>query len=57
MKSKPCICLATGKTYPSTKEAQRQTGIKHIDEVCSHKRLSAGGMAWEYITLHTLVHN
>lgn len=50
MKAKKCICLATGKIYNSTRDAERQTGLKNISEICSHRRLSAGGMGWEYIS-------
>lgn len=35
--------------YPSTMEAERQTGIsKHIPDVCNGKRKTAGGFIWRY---------
>lgn len=36
--------------YPSTAEAERQTGIAHqsISSCCNGKRKSAGGFVWEY---------
>ena len=46
---KPVHCIDTGETYESASEAERQTGIRHIDEVCSGKRQSAGGFWWEYV--------
>lgn len=46
---KPVHCIDTGETYESASEAERQTGIQHIDEVCSGKRQSAGGFWWEYV--------
>lgn len=48
-RSKPVHCIDTGKIYESASEAERQTGIQHISEVCSGKRQSAGGFWWEYI--------
>lgn len=42
-------CIDTGEIYESASEARRLTGIKHIDEVCSGARQSAGGMWWRYI--------
>ena len=47
--SKPVHCIDTDETYESAIEAERQTGIQHISEVCSGKRESAGGMWWEYL--------
>lgn len=34
--------------YPSTQEAARQTGAKHICCVCNGKRKSAAGYIWRY---------
>ena len=36
--------------YPSTKEAERQTGCNssHICQCCKGKRKSAGGFIWKY---------
>ena len=42
-------CIDLDIIYASASEATRQTGIKHIDEVCSGKRKSAGGMWWEWV--------
>ena len=38
------------KTYPSTMEAERQTGIKHssISYCCRGKQKTAGGFIWKY---------
>lgn len=50
--SKPIIQKSkTGETiaeFISINEAMRQTKIRHIHEVCSGKRKSAGGYTWEY---------
>lgn len=37
-------------TYPSTMEAERQTGIQHsnISSVCRNKHKTAGGYLWKY---------
>ena len=37
-------------TYPSTGEAERQTGIRHgnISKCCNGKTPTAGGYVWEY---------
>ena len=37
-------------TYPSTMEAERQTGVNHrnISQCCNGKRNSAGGYIWRY---------
>lgn len=54
--SKPVIQLTKDgkfvKEYPSAKEAGRQTGIRHIGEVCNHNgpMKSAGGYLWEWKT-------
>lgn len=39
------------KTYPSTHEAERQTGISnsHISNCCKGKRKTAGGYCWRYV--------
>ena len=46
---KPVHCIDLDIIYESASEATRQTGIKHIDEVCAGKRESAGGMWWEWV--------
>lgn len=52
-KVKPRILQKTlqGKaiaSYPTLAEAQRQTGIGHIRDVCIGNRQTAGGYRWEY---------
>lgn len=49
--SKPVKCLETGKIYPSTIEAQRETGIRNgnISHCCLGNRKTAGGYHWRYI--------
>ncbi len=47
-KSKSVKCVKTGKIYKSITDAQEQTGICHIGEVCLEKRKTAGGYHWEY---------
>lgn len=50
---KQVICIETEIVYPSTREAERQTGIDNsqISAVCNHKKnyKTAGGYHWEYI--------
>lgn len=48
--SKKVKCVETNITYPSAKEAERQTGIFNtsIIQVCKGKRQTAGGYHWEY---------
>ena len=48
--SKPVTCLETGETYPSAKEAMRQTGINaaNIGTSCKTGR-KAGGYHWNYL--------
>ena len=42
-------------TYPSTREAERQTGIacEQISRVCKGKNHHAGGFLWKYSTDNT----
>lgn len=51
--TKQVVCIETGIVYPSTREAERQTGIDNsqISAVCKHKKnyKTAGGYHWEYI--------
>jgi hypothetical protein len=35
-------------TYPSTMEAERQTGANHIPDVCNGRRGKSGGYVWKY---------
>ena len=51
-KSKPVICIETGKVYFGIKEAERQTGIssKLISRVCLGKRKKAGNYHWKYVS-------
>lgn len=49
--SKPVMCKETGITYPSTGEAQRQTGIhkSNIAKCANGKVISAGGFHWGFV--------
>ena len=51
--TKPVRCIELRKTYPSTREAERQTGIdcSQISAVCNHKKnyKTAGGYHWRYV--------
>lgn len=51
--TKAVRCIELKKTYPSTREAERQTGINcsQISAVCNHKKnyKTAGGYHWRYI--------
>lgn len=46
--STPIICLETAVVYPSTKEAERQTGVYHsnISNCINGKLKTAGGYHW-----------
>ena len=50
-RSKQVKCVETGIIYSSTREAEKQTGIKHnnISQVCNGKRKTAGKLHWIYI--------
>ena len=45
---KPVLCIETNTTYPSAKEAERQTGIKacRINSACN---TTAGGYHWKLV--------
>lgn len=49
-KSRKVICVETNIIYPSSMEAQRQTGISqsNIISCCKGKYKSAGGYHWKY---------
>lgn len=51
-KSKPVVCIETGKVYQSAAQAQRKTGIcsRTIGYVANHDKRykTAGGYHWEY---------
>lgn len=54
MKNRPkkgVVCVDTGIVYPSTREAERQTGADHgdISKCCKGKKRIAGGYAWQYV--------
>ncbi len=51
-KSKPVICIETGKVYYGVREAERQTGIsyKSISRVCLGKRKKTGNYHWKYVS-------
>lgn len=48
---KRVLCVETGEVFPSTHEAERQTGINtgHISKVCSGKRETTGGFHWKFV--------
>lgn len=50
MKSKPVLCVETGKIYPSLHQAARQTGahFKNISACCRGKINTSGGYHWKY---------
>lgn len=47
---KSVVCIDTGVTYASTREAERQTGAYHgdISKCCNGKLSKAGGYRWKY---------
>ena len=51
--TKAVRCIELRKTYPSTREAERQIGIdcSQISAVCNHKKnyKTAGGYHWRYV--------
>ena len=49
--STPVLCVETGKVYPSSMEASRQTGIKQpsISFCINGKRKTAGGYHWRKV--------
>ena len=47
--SKKVKCVETGTVYGGIAEAGRQTGIKHISNVCCGARKTAGGYHWQYV--------
>ena len=49
--SKPVKCLETGIIYPSTREAERCTGIFNasISHCCNGERQTASGLHWEFV--------
>lgn len=50
-KGKQVQCIETNIIYPSTREAERLTGINHcnISQVCTGKRKTAGKFHWRYV--------
>ena len=52
-KDRPVMCVDTGETFISTRDAWRKTGIccSHISECARGKRKTAGGMRWQYASL------
>ena len=48
---KPVLCIELNKPFPSSLEAERQTGIPNtlIGLVCRGIRKTAGGYHWQYI--------
>jgi hypothetical protein len=47
--SKKVLCIETKTVYGGIAEAERQTGIKHISNVCCGSRQTAGGYHWQYL--------
>ena len=51
--TKSVQCIETGKIYPSTREAERQTGIRNTNiSACCRKEYgykTAGGFHWKYV--------
>lgn len=50
-KSKPVLCIETGKVFESTWDAQRKTGIcrSNISHACNGKYKTAGGFHWKFV--------
>lgn len=48
--SKKVLCVETGKEFPSSMEAERQTGAHHsnITKCCQGKHKTAKGFHWRY---------
>jgi group I intron endonuclease len=48
---KETVCIETGQTYRSAREAARQTGLRpaSISECCRRIRKSTGGLHWAYV--------
>lgn len=48
--SKSIVCVETGVIYPSTREAERVTGIDHsaISKCCKGTRQTCGGYHWRF---------
>lgn len=44
--SNPVMCLETGIIYISANAAEKETRIRHISNVCSGSRKTAGGFHW-----------
>ena len=44
-------CITTGKIYNSVKDAAKDLGLHHSNIVacCNGRRLSCGGLRWEYV--------
>lgn len=47
----PVLCVETGVVYPSTREAERQTGVcqSHISKSLNGKLKTAGGFHWRKV--------
>lgn len=48
-KRKPVKCIETNVIYNSITEAEKQTGYKHISDVCLGTRKTAGGYHWKFL--------
>jgi hypothetical protein len=49
-RSKPVICVETGKFFGGIAEAKRETGIQTICAALKNKQSTAGGYHWRYAT-------
>lgn len=51
-KSKPIMCLETGKIYPSARVAAKELNLSYskISLVCNGKRTTTGGLHFRFIT-------
>lgn len=48
--NKKVMCIETGITYPSIKEAMYKTGFKNISKVCNGKFKTCGGFHWRFVS-------
>lgn len=46
---KKVLCIETGETFESTRDASRKTGIGNISQVCNGKYKTAGGYHWRFV--------
>lgn len=46
---KPVLCIDTGKTFDSVKEANEFMGVKTVGDCCNGKYKTAGGYRWRFL--------